>query len=113
MGEVRTSLNGRPIQILLTGVPGLQCHTAQHSWKLVFLCGQQLYELILTACTDKEELEWRTRLEDNQKAAVTNCQDQAQPEVLESLSLNIRALGTVFRKQGRSHPPRRLVKRMS
>ncbi|KAK4116423.1 Dbl homology domain-containing protein [Canariomyces notabilis] len=79
---------------------GLQCHTAQHSWKLVFVCGQQLYELILTACTDKEELEWRTRLEDNQKAAVTNCQDQAQPEVLESLSLNIRALGTVFRKQG-------------
>ncbi|GAB1310409.1 Round spore [Madurella fahalii] len=79
---------------------GLQCHTAQHSWKLVFLSDQQLYELILTACTDKEELEWRTRLKSNQEAAATHGQDQIQPAAFSTLSLNAKPLGTVFRKPG-------------
>ncbi|KAK4230517.1 hypothetical protein QBC38DRAFT_507374 [Podospora fimiseda] len=77
---------------------GLQCHTAPYSWKIVFLCDHQLYELILTACTPKEELEWRTRL--NSQAASMPDQDQMQPATFSSLSLNIRTLGTVFRKPG-------------
>ncbi|KAK4168546.1 hypothetical protein QBC43DRAFT_102069 [Cladorrhinum sp. PSN259] len=77
---------------------GLQCHTAPYSWKIVFLCDHQLYELILTACTPKEELEWRTWL----KSQTTNIadQDHMQPATFSSLSLNIRTLGTVFRKPG-------------
>ncbi|KAK3984694.1 hypothetical protein QBC44DRAFT_345861 [Cladorrhinum sp. PSN332] len=77
---------------------GLQCHTAPYSWKIVFLCDHQLYELILTACTPKEELEWRTRL--NSQATSRPDQDQMQPATFSSLSLNIRTLGTVFRKPG-------------
>ncbi|KAK3694652.1 hypothetical protein B0T22DRAFT_526496 [Podospora appendiculata] len=76
---------------------GLQCHTAPYSWKIVFICDHQLYEMILTACTPKEELEWRTRL-GNQN--LTDNQEQTQPVVFSSLSLNIKTLGTVFRKPG-------------
>ncbi|KXX74960.1 T-lymphoma invasion and metastasis-inducing protein 1 [Madurella mycetomatis] len=79
---------------------GIQCHTAQHSWKVVFLCDQQLHELILTACTDKEEMEWRTRLKRYQEAAAAHGQDQIQPAAFNTLSLNAKALGTVFRRPG-------------
>lgn len=64
----------------------------------MFLCDHQLYELILTACTPKEELEWRTRL--NNQATNIPDQDQMQPATFSSLSLNIKTLGTVFRKPG-------------
>ncbi|KAK0618376.1 hypothetical protein B0T17DRAFT_496382 [Bombardia bombarda] len=76
---------------------GLQCHTAPYSWKLVFICDLQLYEVILTACTPKEELEWRTRLSSQQ---ATESQDQMQSAIFSSISLNIKTLGTVFRKPG-------------
>ncbi|KAM7223202.1 hypothetical protein V8F06_001415 [Rhypophila decipiens] len=76
---------------------GLQCHTAPYSWKMVFICDHQLYEVILTACTPKEELEWRTRLSSHQ--AVESL-DQPQSTLFSSLSLNIKSLGTVFRKPG-------------
>ncbi|KAK0748207.1 hypothetical protein B0T21DRAFT_406739 [Apiosordaria backusii] len=77
---------------------GLQCHTAPYSWKIVFLCDNQLYELILTACTPKEELEWRTRL--SSQALSIPDQDLMQPTIFSSLSLDIKTLGTVFRKPG-------------
>lgn len=77
---------------------GLQCHTAPYSWKIVFLCDHQLYELILTACTPKEGLEWRTRL--TSQATSIPDQDQMQLATFSSLSLDIKTLGTVFRKPG-------------
>jgi hypothetical protein len=80
---------------------GLQCHTAPHSWKIVFLYDRQLYEMILTACSSKEELAWRTRLSNTQDAVNPSDQGQAQSESLTYLSLNITALGTVFRKPGK------------
>ncbi|KAK0734140.1 hypothetical protein B0T26DRAFT_736899 [Lasiosphaeria miniovina] len=76
---------------------GLQCHTAPYSWKLVFMCDHQLYEMILTACTPKEEVEWRTRLSNDQ---ASDNQEQASPATFNTLALNIKTLGTVFRKPG-------------
>ncbi|KAL8993247.1 MAG: hypothetical protein Q9169_006485 [Polycauliona sp. 2 TL-2023] len=37
---------------------GLQCHNASYSWKLIFEHSQQLYELILCACSRDEEEAW-------------------------------------------------------
>ncbi|KAI0486421.1 Dbl homology domain-containing protein [Xylaria cf. heliscus] len=76
---------------------GLQCHTAPFSWKLVFECDHQLYEMIMTACSQKEELEWRTRLSN-----VKQCgnREQLGPAFYSSNSLHIKSLGTVFRKPG-------------
>lgn len=41
---------------------GLQCHTAPFTWKLVFQSGRREYEIILSACSEKEEEEWKDRL---------------------------------------------------
>ncbi|KAK4147627.1 uncharacterized protein C8A04DRAFT_33791 [Dichotomopilus funicola] len=80
---------------------GLQCHTARHSWKIVFLSDNQLYELILTGCSAKEELEWRARLRNNNLDTESDgSSDQMRAEYFNFLSLNIKALGTVFRKPG-------------
>lgn len=81
--------------------PGIQCHTAPYSWKLVFLCDHQLYEIIMTACTVREEQEWRTRLS---HASGREAHAPSQP-MLDSLALNIKALGTVFGKQGKPPSP--------
>lgn len=88
------------IGVMLTTATGLQCHTARHSWKIVFLSDHQLYELILTACSPKEEIEWRARLVNRPRTANAGDQDQLQSETFSFLSLNVRALGTVFRKPG-------------
>ncbi|KAI1263023.1 Dbl homology domain-containing protein [Xylariaceae sp. FL1019] len=76
---------------------GLQCHTAPFSWKLVFECDHQLYELVMTACSQKEGLVWRTRLSRAESSSPLEGPDSA---FCNSLYLSIRSLGTVFRKPG-------------
>ncbi|KAI0515260.1 hypothetical protein F5B22DRAFT_646836 [Xylaria bambusicola] len=76
---------------------GLQCHTAPFSWKLVFECDHQLYEMIMTACSPKEEMEWRIRLSDVKRPA---SHEQPSSAFYSSNSLHIKSLGTVFRKPG-------------
>lgn len=93
-GSGSLRISGQPI---LTSNTGLQCHTAPYSWKLVFISDHQLYELILTACTPKEEMEWCSRLQCHEETAN---QDQMQPSAFSFLALNIKSLGTVFRKPG-------------
>ncbi|OHE97807.1 RhoGEF domain-containing protein [Colletotrichum orchidophilum] len=75
---------------------GLQCHTAPFSWKLVFECDSQLYEILMTACSPREQEEWRSRL----SIARTGEQEQIDPNLYSSMSLNLKSLGTVFRKPG-------------
>ncbi|KAL7820389.1 Dbl homology domain-containing protein [Trichoderma aethiopicum] len=75
---------------------GLQCHTAPFSWKLVFECDHQLYEIIMTACTPKEEAEWRTRL----TRPARDGQEEKSPDMFSTLHMDIKSLGTVFGKQG-------------
>lgn len=76
---------------------GLQCHTAPFSWKIVFECDCQLYEMVLTACTPKEEDEWRSRLE---LGSVMIPQEPDTSNLYSLLFLNMKSLGTVFGKQG-------------
>lgn len=76
---------------------GLQCHNAPFSWKIVFECDYQLYEMMLTACTPREEDEWRSRLE---LGSIMIPQKQDTSDLYSSLFLNIRSLGTVYGKQG-------------
>ncbi|KAH8198715.1 hypothetical protein TruAng_007128 [Truncatella angustata] len=76
---------------------GLQCHSAPFSWKLVFEIDHQLYEIIMTACTPKEEHEWRNRLI---RSIPNEAQESGEPLFCSSLFLNIKSLGTVFGKPG-------------
>ncbi|ROT40036.1 Dbl homology domain-containing protein [Sodiomyces alkalinus F11] len=75
---------------------GLQCHTAPFSWKLVFECYSQLYEIIMTACTAKEQDEWRSRL----NRPIKEGRRVTDPNLYSSLTLGIQSLGTVFSKPG-------------
>lgn len=75
---------------------GLQCHTVPFSWKLVFESDHQLYELIMSACSSKEELEWRARL----YRPPVQVQDTQDAGVYNSLYLNVKSLGTIFGKPG-------------
>ncbi|KAE9381477.1 hypothetical protein N431DRAFT_476300 [Stipitochalara longipes BDJ] len=76
---------------------GLQCHTAPFSWKLVFECDHQLFEVTMSACSPKEELEWRSRLADHSGRQSLYAGEQA---LFTSLSLAIKSMGTVFGKPG-------------
>jgi hypothetical protein len=64
----------------------------------VFEVDYQLYEIILTACSPKEEAEWRARLE--QRRTLSDNQGTAVSTLQSFLSLDIKALGTVFGKPG-------------
>jgi hypothetical protein len=97
-GRGRTSVPTL-LRKMLTIMAGLQCHTARHSWKIVFLSDNQLYELMMTACSPKEELEWCARLKNAQPP---DGQDQVQSDPFSFLSLNIKSLGTVFTMPGAS-----------
>ncbi|RDL36778.1 Uncharacterized protein BP5553_06130 [Venustampulla echinocandica] len=76
---------------------GLQCHTVPYSWKLVFEYDHQLFEIILSTCSPKEELEWRSRLTNHSHKEPFDAGEQA---VLTSFSLPIKSMGTVFGKPG-------------
>ncbi|KAI1178733.1 Dbl homology domain-containing protein [Nemania sp. FL0916] len=76
---------------------GLQCHTAPFSWKLVFECDHQLYEMIMTACSQKEEMEWRARLSNTKQF---ESPEESDPIFYGSNYLNIKSLGTVFSRPG-------------
>ncbi|KAK9771388.1 hypothetical protein SCAR479_11994 [Seiridium cardinale] len=76
---------------------GLQCHTAPFSWKLVFEINHQLYEIVMTACTPKEEHEWKSRLANS---IPSESQEPGEPLFCSALSMNIKSLGTVFGKPG-------------
>lgn len=77
-------------------LPGLQCHTAPFSWKIVFECDHQLYELIMTACTVREEAEWRGYLTSSAKD-----EDEGAMDAYTTLALDIKGFGSVFGKPGK------------
>lgn len=96
------SLNSPNRSVRVTNLStGLQCHTCPFSWKIVFECDYQLYEIMLTACTTKEEDEWRSRLE---RGLVKMPQDHGVSDMNSSVYLDIKSLGTVFGKQGKPFP---------
>ncbi|KAF2735714.1 hypothetical protein EJ04DRAFT_599438 [Polyplosphaeria fusca] len=88
---------------------GIQCHTAPHSWKLVFEHGHRLHEIILSACSSLEEEIWKTELRGR---IVCETHDFVEGQVtiqdmFSSLALDIKSIGPVF---GHANS---LVRRMS
>lgn len=82
---------------LLIPVGGLQCNTAPFSWKLVFESDYQLFEMIMSACSAKEEMEWRTRLTKPKRGT----EESKDSNLYTSLDLDLKSLGIVFSKPGK------------
>lgn len=77
---------------------GIQCHTAIHTWKLVFEHGHRLHEIILSGCSTQEEEIWKKQLRERivcETHDFTEGQSTMQ-DMFSSLSLEIRSLGPVF-----------------
>ncbi|KAK4539748.1 hypothetical protein LTR36_010401 [Oleoguttula mirabilis] len=81
---------------------GLQCHTAPHSWKLIFEHSARMYEIIFTACSASEKDAWLTRI-----ATGIGTQSRAVAEgTMNSFELHspivseMRSIGKAFGKPG-------------
>jgi hypothetical protein len=87
-GSIEESDNGR----------GMQCHTATHTWKLVFEHNHRLHEIILSACSPQEEYVWKTQLRDRIVCETHNFVEgqSSMQDMFSSLSLDIKSLGPVF-----------------
>lgn len=62
----------------------------------MFECDYQFYDIIMSACTPKEEVEWRCRL----TSPFMNGEGSRESNWFAWLSLDIKPLGTVFGKPG-------------
>lgn len=88
---------------------GLQCHTAPHSWKLIFEHSARMYEMIMTACSIVEASVWREKLSSRIEAQ-SQAVAQGASNVFElhsPLVSEMRSIGKAFGKPGS------FVKRMS
>ena len=81
---------------------GLQCHTAPHSWKLVFEHGARMFEILLTACSAIEATVWRQRITtciETQSRAVAEGHTHSIP-LQSPLVGEMRSIGKAFGKPG-------------
>ncbi|KAM3425422.1 Rho guanine nucleotide exchange factor 17 [Cercospora zeina] len=81
---------------------GIQCHTAPHSWKIVFEHHAKMYELIATACSALEAEVWRGKLLDGIERTSQAVAD-GRTNVLElqsPLTDSMRSIGKAFGKPG-------------
>ncbi|KAH8723263.1 hypothetical protein GQ44DRAFT_621070 [Phaeosphaeriaceae sp. PMI808] len=77
---------------------GVQCHTAMHTWKLLFENGHRLHEIILSACSLQEEQVWKQQLRERILYETHDFVEgqSAMQDMFSSLSLDIKSLGPVF-----------------
>lgn len=88
-----------PTKDLLTS-PGLQCHTAPFTWKVVFESAGKMYELIMGACSHVEENVWRDRLAGRIAVEAQHVSEgHSTPIDLQSpLTRDIRSFGKAYSK---------------
>lgn len=63
MAKVRKK-NALFVLLQFNNETGLQCHNVLHSWKLIFESSNDLYEIILSACSPVEEEKWKKPLQE-------------------------------------------------
>ena len=83
---------------------GLQCHSAPHTWKIIFEYCSREYEILFSACSEREGSEWRARIQSRIIAEALDFHDQ-RPSVaptLAQLSLKLRPLGLALGNYGLS-----------
>ncbi|KAI9824694.1 MAG: hypothetical protein M1826_007272 [Phylliscum demangeonii] len=81
---------------------GLQCHTALFTWKIVFESDYRLFEIMLSACSGREEDAWTSALLHRSLAESHAGDDMPAkaPNLLSLLALDIKAIGLSFGQPG-------------
>jgi hypothetical protein len=76
---------------------GLQCHTAQFTWKLVFEIDHRQQELLFSACSEVEEHCWRSQIEDRTRAEnMEHAEGREKFEIFSVMNGSIKSLGVSF-----------------
>jgi hypothetical protein len=81
---------------------GLTCYSAPFSWKITFESEHKLFELILSACSPKEEGEWRTHIAERATAESNELLDERvmSTDLLSRIEMDITPIGDVFGRPG-------------
>jgi hypothetical protein len=76
---------------------GLQCHTSQFTWKLIFHAEGREYEILLSACSEMEEESWKAQLRDRIGAETSDFANWGDSHDLFSMNFqDIKYLGHEF-----------------
>ncbi len=88
---------------------GIQCHTAPHSWKVVYEHQTKMYEILFTACSAAEAEVWRDKITSNssQQAKIASETHAGSFELFSPMVEEMRSIG---KAAGKAHS---VVKRMS
>jgi hypothetical protein len=76
----------------------MQCHTAPYTWKLTYEANSRQYEIILSACSKKEEGEWQNHLRSRiaKEAQESTERNPNSSGDLSLLLLDAKSLGPAF-----------------
>lgn len=80
----------------------MTCHSALFSWKIIFEAGHRIYEILVSACSAKEEEVWRTQILDRATAESRDYQEYSSTnfDLFGSMNSDVKPIGTVFGRPG-------------
>jgi hypothetical protein len=81
---------------------GLQCNTALFSWKLVFECEGNLFEVLLSACSATEQQQWLSGIDRGRhlRALDGPTEPAPEPELVTATSLQLKDLASLPTSSG-------------
>lgn len=81
---------------------GLQCHTAPHTWKVLFESSGKVFELIFAACSATEERVWRDQLSGRIAVETKHITEEhcAAVELSSPLTNDLKSTGKAYGKAG-------------
>lgn len=81
---------------------GLTCHSALFSWKIIFEAGHRIYEVLVSACSAKEEAVWRKQILDRASAESRDYHEYSSTnlDLFASMNSDVKPIGTIFGRPG-------------
>ena len=82
--------------VLTDSCIGLHCHGVPYSWKVIFESNMHLFELVLSACSEREAVQWRDSL--RKEADISSYRNsEAVPDMRKYFmtTLELKPLGTM------------------
>lgn len=83
-------------------ITGLTCHSALFSWKIIFEAGHRIYEVLVSACSAKEEAVWRKQILDRASAESRDYHEYSSTnlDLFASMNSDVKPIGTIFGRPG-------------
>lgn len=80
----------------------MTCHSALFSWKIIFEAGHRIYEVLVSACSAKEEAVWRKQILDRAVAESRDYHEYSSTnlDLFASTNSDVKPIGTIFGRPG-------------